>query len=244
MSNSSAVVRVGEARGGRLVDEARGGSASVGVGGPPAEASPRRRPRRSRARRRRGDAPGDRGRPAPDPRRPCAHDPAVPRSSRWAIAHAAMPHSDPIRRPGEVVGLRCGCRPRGATGRPGRRRRSRSPTGARRRPVGPTSNFSEPACDRVAAEAAGEVLAAGERGQHLGRGAAERAVTRDVARERRRDEGRQLVRHPRRRRGSSATPLICGRRDRRGCRPRRGSRSRRRGPRARRGARPARWSRA
>jgi len=46
------------------------------------------------------------------------------------------------------------------------------------------------------AHAAGEELASGQPGHHLGRGAAERAVPRYVAGERRRDEGVSLVREP------------------------------------------------
>src|SRR5262245_12432930 len=50
---------------------------------------------------------------------------------------------------------------------------------------------------RVRALAAREVLAAGEAGEDLGGGAAERAVAGRVALERWRDERRQLVWHPR-----------------------------------------------
>ena len=63
--------------------------------------------------------------------------------------------------------------------------------------AGPTLVLEEPVLlGAELAEPTGEIRAAGETGERLGGGAAEGAVTGDEARERRRDEGVPLIRHP------------------------------------------------
>src|SRR5437867_12540038 len=60
----------------------------------------------------------------------------------------------------------------------------------------PGLDLERAALDRPLGEPAGEVLTAGDRGEHLGRCAAEGAVSRAIALERRRHERGQLVGYP------------------------------------------------